>query len=152
MTDYDVLDLSPSEEDLLLMTPPGSPRQANPSQVLLEASSSGSQAKSATKKTKRGSSTNSKERVITAHAYPPIKPKSLDEKEFEKLTKEGVWFRITFAEYNAIPFLQIRESKKKRYTVYLRNGDSVKVKLIGTNAPLWYSYKARSNRTLNNRN
>lgn len=144
--DHDTLELSPSAEDFLLLEipamscPPFQPKR--PTGTTKQATAENSTERSAGNQNRAGS---------TAPVYPPRTPTSSGEEEVEIPTVEGFRFRITYDELDEIPFGKIRESKKKRYTVYLRNGDSVKVKLIGFNAPLYYSYKARSNRTRDNR-
>lgn len=143
----DVLELFPSEEDILLMTPPEPPELMEPSRISPDVGNANTREGSSPGE---GSSSGSQSRVNTTAPPPRRKPTCLDELEYEVRTLEGVWFYITHGEYGNIPFAHIRGTKRKRYTVHLRNGDSVKVKLVGTHAPMWYGYKTQSNRRRNN--
>lgn len=60
--------------------------------------------------------------------------------EYQVRTVEGIVFTITHGEMESIPFAQIRKTKRRRYTVFLRNHRSVRIKLLKFRI-VWYHYK-----------
>lgn len=74
----------------------------------------------------------------TTQQAAPVPPTQLTEKSYSLTTVRGDAFSMTFEELQEIPFEQIRLSKRKRYTVFLREGGRVRLKLVGPKF-VWYN-------------
>lgn len=67
-------------------------------------------------------------------------PKSIHEKEYDLQTVDGTLFKITFDELQQIPYSFIRSTKRHRYTIFLKNGGRIRLKIAGTKL-IWFNYK-----------
>lgn len=69
--------------------------------------------------------------------------KSTEDQPYQVLTENGTYFEITSEEMEKVPFMKIKKMKKKKYTVFLKNNRSVRVKMVN-NKFIWFNYRDRS--------
>lgn len=79
--------------------------------------------------------------TVTKKIRVPIK--SNEEKPYQVRTENGSYFEITPEEFEKVPFTRIRKMKKTKYTVFLKNNRSVRIKVVG-NEIIWFNYRERS--------
>lgn len=57
------------------------------------------------------------------------------------VTEEGVSFSMTLKEYASVPFSEIEKTKRRRYTLFLENHRSVRIKISREKKRSWYNYR-----------